>query len=180
MHRALSLGQIGIAFLGLGLVAAGCGGGSLNGPTEQFAGAWRYVTGQATGSLTCGMSVIDETPQGNKILATGVDGALVDLNASPIDSAIFCDFAFDVAGPVATAHTDQTCAQTGGQDVMSFDTTRDPPDLWTFTLNSPTTAEEVARMTVTGTQPGLNIGDPPTTFHCDYQMTAHLQRVSKD
>src|SRR4051812_6054351 len=113
MRRASSLGQTVVAVLGLALFAAGCGGGSLGGPTDQFAGSWRYVQGEASGSLTCGDSVIDETPRGNKIMATGVGVALVDLTSSPIDSGIYCDFGFDVAGPVATARTNQTCAQTG-------------------------------------------------------------------
>jgi len=178
MRRARSLGEIGLAVLGLALGAVGCGGGGLGGPTEQFAGSWRY--GEGTGSLTCGQDSIDETPRGNKILATGVGVALVDLTESPLDSAIFCDLGFDVAGPIATARTDQTCSLTGGLDVLSFDIDQDPPDLWTFTLNSPTTASEVARATLTVTQPSPNIGEAPAMYKCTFQMTAHLDRVSKD
>jgi hypothetical protein len=63
---------------------------------------------------------------------------------------------------------------------MSFDQDRDPPDLWTFTLTSATTAEEVARMTVTVEQPAQQVGEQSTFYKCFLDMTAHLQRVSKD
>src|SRR5262245_58264600 len=99
-----SLGEIGIAVLGLALCAAGCGGSNnLGGPADQFVGSWQYVPGEATGTLTCGQSSVDETPRGNKILATGVDAALVDLTASDLDSSIYCNFGFDVSGTIATA-----------------------------------------------------------------------------
>jgi hypothetical protein len=177
----------------LALCAAGCGGNNLDGPTQKFAGAWQYITGMATGSLTCGASTIDETPHGNKILATGVDAALVDLTASEIDTDIFCNFRLDVTGPVATVRTDQTCVLTGGNTIIAFNPERkpanpgdpapqpkDPPDAWTFTLLSETTAEEAARATLIVYQNPTQIGDPVKEVYCDYDMTAHLQRVSKD
>jgi hypothetical protein len=127
---------LGTCLLGLVLGAAGCGSdGTPAGPGAAFVGTWLY--GQATGALTCDDGVIDETPGGNKTFATGVDdGTIVDLTRSVLDSAITCDFAFDVSGPVATARTDQTCAMTGGLDVLSFKAA----DAWTFTLLSATTA----------------------------------------
>jgi hypothetical protein len=168
----------------LAFCAAGCGEDNLQGPIQQFVGSWRYSETEATGTLTCGLSSIPEVPRGNKTLATGVAGGIVDLTASDLDPAIFCDFVFDVAGPVATARVDQACALTGGNDVISFDqTTSDAhpdPDLWTFKLLSATTAEEIARTTITVYQPAANIGDAPTTVACYYTMTAHLTRVSKD
>jgi hypothetical protein len=168
----------------LALCAAGCGSGNLAGPTEQFVGTWQYDGAQASGSLTCGISTIDETPRGNRVFATGVDAPLVDLTASDLDSAINCNFRFDVAGPVATARTDQTCALTGAKNIIAFNPPDAPPkdasDAWTFTLLSATAAEENVRATLIVYQTPTQIGDPPTMAYCDYQMMARLVRVSKD
>jgi hypothetical protein len=184
-HRLLAElgGGVGTCLLGLALATAGCGSeGTPAGPGAAFVGSWLY--GQATGSLTCADGAIDETPGGNKELATGVeDGTVVDLSRSVLDSAINCDFAFDVKGPVATARTDQTCAMTGGLDVLSFkpaSDTKPKDDAWTFTLLSPTTAEEVVQMTLTMTTPSPDIGGQPTSVDCLLEIAAHLRRVSKD
>lgn len=175
MRRAASPREIGIGILGLALLAAGCGGNSgIGSGIAQYVGSWHYD--ESAGVLTCGEDKLNESPLGNKTFGAGVSADIVDLSESPVDSAIFCNLGFDVAGPVATAITDQTCALTGGVAVLSFGA----DDVWTFTMTGPNKAEEVAKMTLTVTQPGTNIGDPPSTTLCYFQLAAHLTKVSKD
>jgi hypothetical protein len=178
MRHARSPRQIVIGILSVALLAgaaAGCGSnGGIGSGIAQFAGSWHYD--EARGVLACGDDKLDESPLGNKTLAAGVSADLVDLSESPIDSAIFCNFGFDVAGPVASIVPDQTCKLTGGIAELSFGAN----DLWTITLNGPTKAEEMARVTLTVTQPGPNVGDPPQISLCSFELVAHLTKVSKD
>jgi hypothetical protein len=74
---------------------------------------------------------------------------------------------------VATARAGQRCALTGGLEVMEVGD-------WTFTLNSPTLAEEVAAATIHVTTAGANVGDAPTMTDCTFAFTAHLTKVAKD
>jgi hypothetical protein len=161
----------------LGTSFAGCG--SDTSPAEGFVGTWHYDLAQST--VTCGEDTLDQPPAPNKTFALGVATALVDLSPSPLDSAINCDLGFDVAGPVATVKAGQVCTLTGG-DTVTVDHTNDntASPLWTFTLNSPTAAEELAMATIHFTLPGANVGDPPTETTCSYSLTAHLTRLSKD
>jgi hypothetical protein len=156
-----------IALSGLG---AGCGGST--DAVAQFTGAWHYDS--ATGVVTCASGdTIDEPPMGDKTFGAGVSVPLVDLSVSPLDSAIYCNFAFDVMGPYATAQAGQICALTGGDELSV--------DAWTFTLvNGPTTAQEKANATIHITTPGTNVGDPPILTTCSYVLSARLTKVSKD
>jgi hypothetical protein len=172
MRRTRSRLKLGLPTVAVALGAlAGCAAPPLE-STNQYLGTWHYD--QAAGTLECpDGNKIDETPFGNQTLAPGIDAPLVDVTASPVDSDIFCNFGFDIAGPVATARVGQTCKLTGGLEILEVDS-------WTFTLNSPTTAEEVAATTVHVTTPGTNVGDAPTTVDCTFGFTAHLAKVAKD
>src|SRR5450432_426139 len=161
----------------LGASFAGCG--SDTSPAEGFVGTWRYDEAQST--VTCGQDTLPQPPAPNKTFGAGVATALVDLSPSPLDSTINCDFGFDVAGPIATVKAGQVCALTGG-DTVTVDHTNDDAasPLWTFTLNSATTAEKLATATIHFKFAGATADAPPTETTCAYSLIAHLTRLSKD
>ena len=74
-----------------------------------------------------------------KVWNEGVTSDLVDMTPSFIDGVTQCFYTFDVKNKVATIKPAQTCAffDVTGQE---FD---DAPSVWTFTLTSATTADEV-------------------------------------
>jgi hypothetical protein len=171
------------ALVALAALAAGCGssdgsgdgGGSSNsvtGSADDFAGTWLYTDVQSV--LQCpGADPTNQLPQPNKTFARGVSAALVDLSPSPLLPGVFCDFGFDISGAVATAQPNQTCALTS-LDYLTIDQApMSGPPLWTFTLNSATTAEEILQATahfqVTG-----------KSESCSWNLAAHLTRISKD
>lgn len=164
--------------LTLGALAAGCGdsnggNGSSTGPADAFVGTWYY--NQVQSVLQCpGADPANQLPEPNKTFAHGASAALVDLSPSPLLPGVFCDFGFDVdsTGAVATARGGQTCALTT-LDSLSIDTTTDGTSLWTFTLNSSTTAEEVVQATAHFQIAGQ-------VESCYWKLAAHLTRVSKD
>jgi hypothetical protein len=167
-----------LAILGaLAGVGAGCGNGSSDPTTtadaaDDFVGTWRYD--QWSSVLQCpGSSATDQPPQPNKTFARGITSALVDLSPSPLLDGVFCDFGFDVAFPIATAQSNQTCAVTGVDTFTIDQKAGNGPPLWTFTLNSATTAEEIVQGT-------LHIQGTGTTETCSWNLAAHLTRVSKD
>jgi len=162
--------------LAFAALAAGCGDsktGASSDPADAFVGTWLYS--DATSVLQCpGADPTNQLPEPNKTFAHGISAALVDLSPSPLLSGVFCDFAFDVdgTGVVATARPGQTCALTP-LDNVSVDSAADNTSLWTFTLNSATTAEEVVQATAHFQIAGK-------IESCSWMMAAHLTRVSKD
>jgi hypothetical protein len=161
------------------LVASGCDGDSGGGavaaqssPADDFAGTWLY--GDLQSFVQCpGASPASQPPQPNKRLARGITSAIVDLSESPLLSGIFCDIGFDIdaTGTIATAQPNQTCALTA-LDSFSIDQPSGKP-LWSFTLNSPTTAEEIVQATV-----HFLINGAAST--CSWNMAAHLTRIAKE
>jgi hypothetical protein len=175
MSRALPSVTGAIALVLLGTLAAGCGdsNGTTTGPADAFVGTWYYSQVQSV--LQCpGADPTNQLPEPNKTFAHGASAALVDLSPSPLLPGVFCDFGFDVdsTGAVATARGGQTCALTS-LDSLSIDKTTDGTSLWTFTLNSPTTAEEVIQATAHFQIAGQ-------IESCSWNLAAHLTRVSKD
>ena len=155
--------------LSLTAAVAGCGADASG--ADDFVGTWRYL--DVSSMLQCtGADPQAQPPEPNKTFARGVSSALVDLSPSPLLSGVFCDFGFDVSGPKATAQPGQTCALTALDSL-----TINQPDMqapkWTFTLNSPTTAEELIDATA-----HFSISGAAST--CSWSLTGHLQRVSKD
>ncbi len=148
-----------LASASLALVLAGCGD-SAEDPIEDFVGTWVYSS-ELSGSAACtGIASLDEKPTGNKTFVRGIAHSLVDLTPLTLDGSVRCNFAFDVAGTVATGVPGQGCALRGG-DLFTLTS-------WTFKLLSPTTAEEVAA------------ADIASTPNCTYTMMARLTRISKD
>jgi hypothetical protein len=166
---------LAVLLLALAAVGAGCGdsnSGTTADPADAFAGTWLYNEVQSV--VQCpGAALTNAPPDPNKTFAHGVSSALVDLSQSPLLSGVFCDFAFDVdsSGTTATARADQTCSLTS-LDSVSIDKSMGA-SLWTFTLTSATTAEEVVQATahfqITG-----------QVESCSWNLAAHLTRVSKD
>jgi hypothetical protein len=155
----------------LGVALGGCGDSTSTDPADAFVGTWHYD--QSSGAITCPNSdPIDEAPIGNKTFGLGVSAPLVDLTPSPVDPATFCNTYFDISGAVATAHTDASCTITGG-DIVTVDS-------WTFSLTSPTTAEEKAATTLHITMPAVPPATTPTTSTCAFASMAVLTRVAKD
>jgi hypothetical protein len=181
-NKALRTALVGVsvrvfvlASLGAGLV--GCG--SDTSPVDDFIGTWHYT--DATSVLQCvDRDPLNQPPASNKTFARGISAALVDLSVSPLglSNGVVCDFGFDVAGPVATAQAKQSCAITT-LDTVTIDQPNGAAPLWTFTLNSATTAEELATATVHLVLPGVNIGDPPQDQACSWMLIGHLTRISK-
>jgi hypothetical protein len=157
----------------LGVALGGCGDSASADPADAFVGTWQYD--QSTGAITCpGSDPIDEAPIGNKTFGLGVSAPLVDLTASPVDPATFCNTEFDISpsGAVATARTDASCTVTGGDTVTV--------DAWTFSLTSATTAEEKAAATIHITLSAVAPATTPTTTTCAFTSMALLTRVAKD
>jgi hypothetical protein len=167
-----SAGALGAVVAALATVAAGCGdSGTSADPADDFVGTWLYNDFQS--SEQCPGNMLNTPPNPNKTFAHGVSAALVDLSESPLLPGVFCDFTFDVNGPIATAHPGQTCALTPLDSVSIDQPDPNAPPLWTFTLNSASTASEVVQATV-----HFDINNALTT--CTWNMVAHLTRVSKD
>jgi hypothetical protein len=166
-----------VVLAALGASLAGCG--SDTSPADGFVGTWHYDEAQST--VTCGQDTLPQPPTPNKTFGAGIATALVDLSPSALDPTVNCDFGFDVAGPVATVKAGQVCALTGG-DTVTVDHTNDnaASPLWTFTLNSPTSAEELATATIHFKFAGATADAPPTETTCAYSLIAHLTRLSKD
>jgi hypothetical protein len=165
-------GARALVFSGLvGLAGALVGCGDAADPTADFVGTWRYVDYSSV--LLCPQAdPMSQPPEPNKTLARGPTGGLVDLSPSPLLNNSYCDFAFTLNGPVATAAPDQLCHLTS-LDTLTIDQPSGTPPRWTFTLNSPTTAEELITATA-----HFSLSD--TTSACAWSFTGHLQRVSKD
>ncbi|HVU52840.1 MAG TPA: hypothetical protein VHL80_19295 [Polyangia bacterium] len=170
--RSAAVAAVALALSALG---AGCGdsNGGTSDPADAFVGTWSYNEVQSV--LQCpNAAPVNQLPDPNKTFARGVSSALVDLSQSPLLSGVFCNFQFDIdgSGTVATARTGQTCALTS-LDSVSIDDTTAGTSLWTFTLNSATTAEEIVQATahfqITG-----------TIQSCSWNLLAHLTRVSKE
>jgi hypothetical protein len=150
---------------------AGCGDDPI--ATDDFVGTWHYE--EVKSSIQCpDGDPFDQPPLANKTFARGVDASLVDLSLSALDDLVFCNFGYDVAGPVATIKRGQTCVLTGGDTFTIDDPTTGGPPLWTFTLNSATTAEELGSATI-----HLSVVTPLDTA-CSWSFVGHLKRVSKD
>jgi hypothetical protein len=170
MSRSRSNVRLGALVLATMAVAAlGCGGSS--DAAAQFTGTWHYD--MATGPLDCGGDIIPQAPLGNKTFAPGVSSALVDVSASPLDDLVYCDFEFDVAGPIATAQPQQSCALTGGNAVVTIAS-------WTFTLTSATTADEVANTNVVVAGQPTSTDPTPAPSSCTFVLMAKLTKVAKD
>jgi hypothetical protein len=159
------LRSLGAASLvALALSAVGCGDSSPDDPALRFVGTWQY--GQAQSAATCpGSEGLDTTPKGNEVLARGTMHDLADLTALSSNPKIFCDFGFDIKGPVASVAAGSACALLGS-DLLTVKS-------WTFSLTGPDQAEEVASADIAITIQG-------TTTICTYDLQAQLTRVSKD
>jgi hypothetical protein len=175
VHRRLAGVLVVCGALALG--AAGCGDSGPDAPATQatpaddFVGTWRYLDVQSV--LQCaGADPTNQPPDPNKTFAHGIGAAVVDLSPSPLLQGVFCDYGFDVSGAVATAQPGQTCALTS-LDSLTIDEPQDQAPLWTFTLNSATTAEELATTTA-----HFFVAGAPTT--CSWTLVGHLTRISKD
>src|SRR5450432_3573487 len=163
------------ALAGLGAVLAGCNDAN---PADAFAGDWRYDDVMST--VACpNVEALSQPPAPNKTFGRGASSALVDLSPSPLGlgNGVFCDFAFDVSGPYATIQPDQTCF-VDTVDTLTIDRPdMSQPPLWSFTLNSATAAEEIAKGTVhisaTGSASGM-------AESCLWTLTGHLTRLTKD
>jgi hypothetical protein len=174
--RAPAVWLATLAVVGAGL--AGCGADAS--PADDFVGTWLYDYTMTKSTVQClDSDPLDQPPAPNKTFGRGVSAALVDLSVSPLDSAIFCDTEFDVAGPIATAQDMQTCTLTGGITV-----TIDKPDpqkapLWSFTLLSATTAEEqvMATIHITSLDP---ITGKPVEMTCSWMLAGRLTRIAKE
>jgi hypothetical protein len=167
---ALALALVLVSAAGCDDDSTGSGASALTSPADDFVGTWLY--GDFQSFLQCpGAEPASQPPQPNKTFARGTTSALVDLSPSPLLPGVFCDITFDVAGPVATAQPNQTCALTALDNL-----TIDQPmgtSLWTFTLNSATTAEEIVQATA-----HFQINGQLSS--CSWNMAAHLTRISKD
>jgi hypothetical protein len=184
IFRAVSMvtsrlpGARALVFSGLAALAgalAGCGGDAAD-PAADFAGTWSYVDFSSIQSCD-GHDPTNQPPQANKTFARGLDDdSIVDLSPNPLLSNVFCNFTFGVNGPVATVRRGPPCALTS-LDSLTVDASNPDdatsPLLWSFTLNSPTTAEELVTATVHYSIEGVN-------STCRWAFTGHLQRVSKD
>ena len=171
--RFAALAVVALTLAGLG---AGCGDSNSGtaDPAADFVGAWRYD--QVTSVLQCPSGVpTNEPPNPNKTFARGATTALVDLSQSPLLEGVFCDFGFDVndAATVATAHPGQTCALTSLDNVSIDEPTAGSTTLWTFTLTSATTADEIVQATAHFQLSGA-------LQSCVWSLQGKLTRVSKD
>ncbi len=165
-----------VAALGLmAIVVASCGD-SASDPGQGFVGTWHYDDG--TGIVTCeDGNTINLPPTGNKTFAPGLTKGIVDVSISPLDSAVYCNLAYDIVGFVASARAGQVCYLTGGDTFTVTDA--DAQEYATFTLTSPTQAEELSLGNIHITQPGP-LGSPPVMTTCRYDLTGHLTKVAKD
>src|SRR5262249_27361774 len=144
-------------------------------PADAFAGTWYYDPAQVQSVLQCpNADPTNQLPEPNKTFARGVSTALVDLSQSPLLPGVFCNFGFDIdaSGSGATAHPGQTCALTS-LDNVSIDSATNGSSLWSFTLTSATTAEEIVQATAHFQIAGQ-------VESCSWNLAAHLTRVSKD
>jgi hypothetical protein len=166
-------GALGATLAAVATLAAGCGdSGTSGGPADEFVGTWYYNDVQSV--LQCpNADPTNQLPEPNKTFAHGASAPLVDLSPSPLLPGIFCDFTFDVQNAVATAQPNQSCALTSLDNLTIDQAPNNGPPLWTFTLNSATTAEEI----VQATAHFLVAGQQET---CAWNLAAHLTRVSKD
>jgi hypothetical protein len=168
--------SVGALAIVLAAALAGCGSSASGTPTvaspaDDFVGTWLY--GDVSSLVTCPNSTpLSQLPEPNKTFAHGATADLVDLSPSPLVQGSFCDFAFDVAGAVATARPMQTCALSP-LDSLTIDQPAGMAPAWTFTLNSPTTAEELITTTV-----HFSINGAPTP--CSWILQGHLTRLTKD
>jgi hypothetical protein len=164
-----------LALAQLGLAGALVGCSDAADPADDFVGTWHYLDYSSIQSCP-GHDPTSQPPDANKTFVRGVNGGIVDLSSSPLLGNVFCNFAFGVDGPVATVRQSPPCQLTS-LDTLTIDQSNPDdaksPLLWTFTLNSPTTAEEL----VTATVHYSLAGDLST---CRWAFTGHLQRVSKD
>ncbi len=169
-------GALAVALSALAALGAGCGndGGAATTATaaDDFVGTWLYSTDTQSVLQCDNGNTRDQPPNPNKRLAHGVSAALVDLSESPLFPGDFCDFAFDVSGPVATAQPNQTCALTS-LDSLTIDQPDGQPPSWTFSLTSATTAEEVIKATA-------HFFTNNQSSSCSWTLAAHLTRISKD
>jgi hypothetical protein len=150
---------------------AGCGDDPIT--ADDYVGTWHYE--EVKSSIQCpDGDPFEQPPVANKTFARGVDASLVDLSLSALDNLVYCNFGYDVAGPVATIKRGQTCVLTGGDTFTIDKATDDGPPLWTFTLNSATTAEELGSATI-----HMTVVTPMDTA-CSWSFVGHLKRVSKD
>jgi hypothetical protein len=162
--------------LSVGGLGAGCDSqGATADPAASFVGTWRYD--MVTSVVQCPSSVPTNVPPNpNKTLARGATTALVDLSQSPLLEGVFCDFGFDVnaEATIATAHPGQTCVFPGGLDNITIDEPTDGSTrLWTFTLTSATTADELIQATTHDVIAGA-------VQSCVWTLQGKLTRVSKD
>jgi hypothetical protein len=169
-------GALTVALSAVAALGAGCGndGGAATTPNaaDDFVGTWLYST-DTQSVLQCeNGNDTNQPPQPNKTFAHGASAALVDLSESPILPGVFCDFAFDVSGPVATAQPNQACALTS-LDNLTIDQPDGQAPSWTFSLTSATTAEEVIKATA-----HFSVSGQPNS--CSWTLAAHLTRISKD
>jgi hypothetical protein len=171
-----------LATLGwVAVMVAGCGEGSTL--ADQYTGTWSYD--DATSVVQCtGTEPLSEPPIKNKTLGQGIGAnEIVDLSISPLERlrGVTCNFVFEVVGTTARVRPDQTC-QLNAIDVLTIDPDPDAggKPKWTFTLNSPTTAEEIVLSTIHIFQPSTTPGAPPTETTCAWSMTGHLTRITKD
>jgi hypothetical protein len=157
------------------VLAAGCGEAA----DSQYTGTWRYDDAQSI--VQClNADPLSLPPLKNKTFAPGLGAEIVDLSSSPLEKGrvVNCNFAFDVAGPIARAQPDQAC-QLNTIDVLTIDTADGKP-AWTFTLNSATKAEEIVAATIHIFQTAPNPADPPVETTCAWSMAAHLTRITKE
>jgi hypothetical protein len=159
---------------------AGCGEGSP--ATDQFVGTWLYSDTTQSVVQCFDTAPLSEPPAPNKTFARGVGASdIVDLSVSPLERprGIICNFAFDVSGPTARARTNQTC-NLNAIDVLTIDEDGDGKPLWTFSLTSATTAQELVTSTIHIFHQAENPGDPPIEETCSWSLTADLTRIAKD
>jgi hypothetical protein len=141
----------------VGLVAlAALGCGDEKNPAE-FVGTWNYTSSDARLSCPNEPDTAVQLPA-TKRWGGGVKSDLVDLSSS-------CNYRFDIGGKVATIQKDQTCRFDDGGG-----TATEAPNSWLFTLNSATTAEEMAATVIT-----FSDGTP-----CTFTVKSSLEKISKD
>jgi hypothetical protein len=154
---------------------AGCGD-SVNDDAQRFLGVWHYD--EASGVITCpGADPFNLPPEGNKTFAPSLTAGIVDVTVSPLDSSVFCNFAYDVKGLEAIARAGQTCGLTGGDSFSVSDAA--VGEYAKLAIIGPTTLEELSIGTIHITEPSP-IGGAPTIRECRYDVIGHLTKVAKD
>jgi hypothetical protein len=169
---------IGFAAMLLGLVAAGCGEEAI--AADQFVGTWRYDATTTSVVQRFTQDPYSQPPVPHKTFAHGTGPEIIDLSVSPLEKmrGTTCDFTFDVAGPVARARPGQVC-QLNALDTLTIDTDEAGKPLWTFSLTSATTAQELVTATMHLVHPETSAG-PATEETASWSLVATLTRISKD